>query len=402
MVKQKIGAVFSLLLALTLLIPTGRYFEAKAEEKIMFDEENIVLSFGVLSDVHICEAEFYGEWEQIYYSADKFTAAANFYKEKIGEDNMPIMVLGGDVLDTLATVDGVKAQKVFSACIDSSKTELFLTPGNHDMYYSSSSYVTEHDPTSLYAASTGFSDYNPYAAFFGRLVYQDKSRTSETLIKQGYYHTVVEGYHFLSMVSIAGDPSDLALTWLKNEMRTIREEGNDGKPVFVVSHVPVTEKTERVLKDYPELVFLTGHTHESVFGDPCVISRPDSFTSVHCGALKTRESSDIPELGMIEIDANNTIRYSTYYMTYTEEGEETPKKRSYTVVEPDGNDHIFRVNERKEVPSAPVISSTPVQEASSAPDVSDPGTSPSAWMGVAVAFGLILLTVVFGLIFRKK
>ena len=113
--KQKIGAVFSLLLVLTLLIPTGRYFEAKAEEKIMFDEENIVLSFGVLSDVHICEAEFYGEWEQIYYSADKFTAAAKFYKEKIGEDKMPIMVLGGDVLDTLATVDGVMAQMVFSA-----------------------------------------------------------------------------------------------------------------------------------------------------------------------------------------------------------------------------------------------------------------------------------------------
>ena len=133
-----------------------------------------------------------------------------------------------------------------------------------------------------------------------------------------------------------------------------------------------------------------------------MISRPDSFTSVHCGALKTRESSDIPELGMIEIDANDTVRYSTYYMTFTEEGDAEPKKRTYTVVEPDGNDHVFRVNERKEVSSAPAISSTPVQEASSVPDVSDPGTSPSAWMGVAVAFALILLTVVFGLIFRKK
>ena len=36
MVKQKIGAWFSLLLVLTLLIPTGRYFEAKAEERIVF------------------------------------------------------------------------------------------------------------------------------------------------------------------------------------------------------------------------------------------------------------------------------------------------------------------------------------------------------------------------------
>ncbi len=166
-VKQKIGALFSLLLVLTLLIPTGRYFEAKAEEKIMFDEENIVLSFGVLSDVHMCEAEFYGEWEQIHYSADKFTAAANFYKEKIGEDNMPIMILGGDVADTLTTVDLQMAQKVFSAAVDSSKTELFLTPGNHDLYYSSASYVKEHDPKSLYATKNGFSSYNPYAAFMG-------------------------------------------------------------------------------------------------------------------------------------------------------------------------------------------------------------------------------------------
>ncbi|MBP1576271.1 MAG: metallophosphoesterase, partial [Oscillospiraceae bacterium] len=299
-----------------------------------------------------------------------------FYKEKIGEDKMPIMVLGGDVADTLTTVDLQMAQKVFSAAVDSSKTELFLTPGNHDLYYSSASYVKKYDPKSLYSSKNGFSNYNPYAAFLGDLVYQDTSRTSEALLKQGYYHTVVRGYHFLSMVCISGDPTDAALTWVKNEMKTIREEGNGNKPVFVVTHSSVTEKTEKVLKDYPELVFLTGHTHASVFGRACVKQRANSFTSVHCGDLKT---VNFPELGMIEIDANDTIRYSTYYMTFTEEGEETPKKRSYTVVEPDGNDHIFRVNERKEVSSKPTETSKPAEtskpgEVSSKPtETSKPG-----------------------------
>ncbi|HAY96766.1 MAG TPA: hypothetical protein DCY23_00225, partial [Ruminococcaceae bacterium] len=61
---------------------------AAESEALSFDEKNIALSFGVLSDVHICRAEFYGEWEQIRYSEDKFVTAVNFLKNDIGEKNM--------------------------------------------------------------------------------------------------------------------------------------------------------------------------------------------------------------------------------------------------------------------------------------------------------------------------
>ncbi len=97
---------------------------AAESEALSFDEKNIALSFGVLSDVHICRAEFYGEWEQIHYSEDKFVTAVNFLKNDIGEKNMKALVIGGDVADTLGPVDMEKTYEVLKKCVDPKKPRL--------------------------------------------------------------------------------------------------------------------------------------------------------------------------------------------------------------------------------------------------------------------------------------
>ena len=322
---------------------------AAESEALSFDEKNIALSFGVLSDVHICRAEFYGEWEQIHYSEDKFVTAVNFLKNDIGEKNMKALVIGGDVADTLGPVDMEKTYEVLKKCVDPEKTEVIATPGNHDVYYSTVSYLLQHDPQNPLAGKNGFVEYNLFAEKLGDYVYRDKSLTSGMDLIQGYYHTVKNGFHFLSMVCISGDPSEAALDWTKKQLDIIRDSGNKGKPVFVVSHAPVTEKTVQALKDYPEIVFLTGHTHGTVNGE-CVTQYQDSFTAVHCGALK----NSTPEFGKIEVDKNGVIRYSTYYMTYTETADEAAgyPDRTYTVTPFNGGEHIFTVNKGKSTEAA--------------------------------------------------
>lgn len=120
-----------------------------------------------------------------------------------------------------------------------------------------------------------------------------KNRTAVTSIRSDkvYFSTTVKGYHVICMGS-EGDNgcsaiiTDEQIAWLKDELD---KAAKSGKPIFVINHqslnqkhgLPVTwdadessstepweggigdssDKVEKLLKEYKNVLFITGHSH---------------------------------------------------------------------------------------------------------------------------------------------
>lgn len=77
-----------------------------------------------------------------------------------------------------------------------------------------------------------------------------------------------------------------------------------GKPIFVIDHIPALNTTHNsitagsiwkrpVLNKFPQVIHISGHTHNSLFNEQCIWQ--GEYTAVNAGCLKAFFSSDTPE-----------------------------------------------------------------------------------------------------------
>lgn len=256
---------------------------------VTFNENNIISNFYVASDNHLdtndCTTFADGSPQ------DRF----NLFLDYVSATNADAVILTGDMTDWARFDNDAglpKAHKQIGMLKDSldghlaNDKALFFTMGNHDS-----------------SESPGESRVALFNEILGDAYYASDINKAEAEWVKGYRHAKIAGFDYLSVEWNFADEnqniSDEAIAWLGEKLAQITSASDyDGKPIFLVSHVPFNntvdgsnagaetlskQKLFNVLKGYPQLVMLSGHSHDPIGTEKFI--HQDSFT--HIGASTT-------------------------------------------------------------------------------------------------------------------
>lgn len=285
---------FYLGLLVLLVLP----FTVWATSNLQFDEQNIVLRFGAISDTHLTGG------------VDKFEAALKLFYKKAGENKLNALLIAGDLTDSGSATEITAFKKSLDKVeFDKKGTKLIFALGNHDTAFDKLPYNGQ-------AFKKGLGAY----AYEGAL---------EDEIKNGNHHLVVNGYHFIALNTKKYNggcehaPEDLA--WLKN---TLDEAVKDDpyKPIFVATHPLVydtvygslegsywtSSNLGEVLKDYHQVITFGGHLHSPLNDERTIFQR--DFTSLNTASVKyVSLDSVIDGIAPIDLDGGSTPRNCNYF-----------------------------------------------------------------------------------------
>ena len=234
--------------------------EVKTEKPADFEP---MLRFAVCSDVHLSNEES-GE-----KNADRFRklfSVAYDIAAKSDYKRLDAVLVAGDM------TDGGKAEQyeiyrdLAAECVKDG-TELLTVMGNHE-------HIEYRDTSTPEKAVEVFKEY---------------------VSDEVDFHKVIGGYHFIGVSYDASGKEEFKtkLEWLRAELDEAVADTGD-KPIFVVQH-PHPALTvygsvnwanmdiRVVLKDYPQVVDFSGHSHYAA-NDPRSIHQ-STFTAIGCGAI---------------------------------------------------------------------------------------------------------------------
>lgn len=208
-----------------------------------------------------------------------------------------------------------------------------------------------------------------------------------------YSHKVINGYHFICWSSSDGsyDKSYTNKEAVRAELdRAVAEDPE--KPVFVITHVNAydtaygsdewgNEDIYDVLKDYPQAVSISGHSHFSLIDERSIWQR--EFTALTTQSLDYIELESGKYNGSVPMDAyGNTLADKLpgcLYMTIEESRVTLERLEANTgnalkepwVLEAPFNKPVQYTEERKKVNKAPVLDSNLTVKVSDITDVND-------------------------------
>lgn len=295
----------------------------------VFDAGSIVLSLGVVSDVHINP-----QW-----TADKWKSALQQLKAKTLENDsngMAGVLVVGDLIDYPNNNQLSLFKSTLESEIDVTKTPMIYTIGNHDV----PSYAW---------ASTMVSDVAYIRNMFGDNYYlADKDQDMRT--KYETRHCVVGDYHVLTISPngdspIAYDPA--AVSWLDSQLAAITSAEPE-KYVIVLTHPMIkntvygsrlgeeggiwesslphywaTDVLTPVLKKYPQAVVFGGHLHFPL-NDPRSVWQGE-FSVFGCASVRymalengkyedmssatvMKDCNDFSQGNLLQFDASGNMR----------------------------------------------------------------------------------------------
>ncbi|MWV43746.1 hypothetical protein GRF59_08855 [Paenibacillus sp. HJL G12] len=111
----------------------------------------------------------------------------------------------------------------------------------------------------------------------------------------GYYEQTIGGYSFFFLNGNNYNSDTAQRNWLKSRLSEITSDpANMNKPIFITLHHPVTgtvmdgQQTSNPnlytdLKDYPEAIVLSGHSHLNINDDRAIHQK--DFTSINLGSM---------------------------------------------------------------------------------------------------------------------
>ncbi|HBH09297.1 MAG TPA: hypothetical protein DDX40_07855 [Rikenellaceae bacterium] len=294
-----------------------------------FDPGNIVLSLGVVSDVHINP-----QW-----TADKWKSALWQLKSKALESDpngMAGVLVVGDLIDQPSNNQLSLFKSTLESEIDVTKTPMIYTIGNHDV------------PNYAWAASM-VSDVAYMRNMFGDKYFQtDQDQDMRT--KYEARHCVIGDYHILTISPngdspIAYDPT--AVTWLDNQLAAITSAEPE-KYIIVLTHPMIkntvygsrlgeeggiwestlphywaTDALTPVLRKYPQTVVFGGHLHFPL-NDPRSVWQGD-FSVFGCASVRymalengkyedmssatvMKDCNEFSQGNMLQFDASGNMR----------------------------------------------------------------------------------------------
>lgn len=282
-----------------------------------FDENNIVLSFSAMSDIH----QQMGKTE---YS-EKLKNALDFSKQLNGGKNLDLALFAGDLTEETwqkqnqtynenynGDIEMLKATLDESLNLD--ETAVFYALGNHDTDPKNFGSEYMNKMPELFVKTLG----EKYFAF----------DSDYSMPEIGLRHLELKGYHFLAVQpntywSLHGYSKE-TLDWLDLKLLEITSS-EPNKYVFVTAHPPIygtvfgsyasdwaDADISSVLQKYPQVIYFSGHIH-NVLQDEMQISQNGSFTAVDCGSVKyTEVMNDINDSRNTSFDNNIGTRIQDF------------------------------------------------------------------------------------------
>lgn len=302
----------------------------------VFNANDIVLSLGVVSDVHVNP-----QW-----TADKWKSALQQLKAKALENDsngMAGVLVVGDLIDgskyySEASFDN--QLKLFKSTLESeidvTKSPMVYTIGNHDV------------PNYAWA-STMVSDVAYIRTVLGDQYFQ-ADIDQDARLKYEARHCVIGDYHILCVSPNGDQPivyDPTVVTWLDNQLAAITsaepekyvivlthpmikntvygsrlgEEG--GIWESTLSHYWATDALTPVLKKYPQVIVFGGHLHFPL-NDPRSVWQGD-FTVFGCGSVRymaiengkyedmsgatvMKDRNDFSQGNLLQFDSNGNMR----------------------------------------------------------------------------------------------
>lgn len=255
--------------------------DAQAAPEGGFDENNVVMSFGALSDVHI------GYGLNDHYLVNALTQI----KEQYSPD---AILFAGDLTQTGIESEAHHLIRTIEKVCDPAETAIFMSYGNHDtnMFRGVDKKLDE----------LGF--YNAFYAENPDIYKYDIGDIDQ--IKAGNRHMRIKGsdgknYDFVAFqynrYGSVNAMSDETAEWLDDTLTAITAENPD-RYVFVTGHAPAantaigtfsvatsvlgSEQADDIMKKYPQVIYLSGHTHFSLVEDLSI--NQTTYTQLNVGA----------------------------------------------------------------------------------------------------------------------
>ncbi len=292
-------------------------------QNIEFDENNVVLSFAIMSDIHI--------------ASDTDTAAADKYKKavdlavKYSNNDLDLVMIAGDLVQNLmyddkaeTAIKEIDAFKMFTDQIIPKGVGLLFCTGNHDR--SSKNGYEENFSAAFRSTQADIDRYYSYDV------------VEDCDYSKGLRHAVVNGYHFLSV-----GMHQNYVSYLKPILEKLTAE-DPLKPIFVQYHFPSEDTVfetkysdttkqpamRELLSGYPQVVFFSGHTHSPI-ENPRAIWQGDytaldtasvrelwdeglinGFLKIPVNATHAETRIYAGESTLVQVDKNNNIRFVSY------------------------------------------------------------------------------------------
>lgn len=274
-----------------------------------FDPENIVLSFGALSDIHLNGSEV---------SEKKFkNALAQLQKQaqKDDKDGIDAISIAGDIADTGKKVEISYLKKYFEE--SGLDCELLLTLGNHETY-------GERLKLQNFIDILG-DDYF-------------KADIDKTDISHGSRHCVVNGYHFIYLEPFSYSGlviyDEKTIDWLDKTLKDLTDE-NPNAYIFIFTHPMIyqtcygselgptwyTKDLTETLQKYPQVMTFSGHLHFPINDERSIMQT--KFTSLGCGSVRYLaiergftnangtvpfDAHDVSSGLLVQVDKNGNVR----------------------------------------------------------------------------------------------
>ena len=292
--------------------------------EVNFDEDNIVLSFGAVSDIHITGSATSTDTK-------KYEKALQILKEQAGGTLDAITIAGDFSSDSYNGNIGTAFKTVTDTQLGAD-ANVFFVSGNHD---------AENGGWS--SLSSMFSDLSKYTA----------NDLPSSQHDRGNRHMVINGYHYIGINMMDYWKDGVApfaqqdLDWLEQELAAARADA-PGQPIFVYLHAGVYGTTygselysgffwsssniQSYLAQYPEVVTFSGHVHFPLM-DERTIWQGD-FTALNCGSVQYMaiesgylqsgtqttigQSSSISSGLLVQVDKNNNLKITRLNFTDNE------------------------------------------------------------------------------------
>lgn len=317
---------------------------SKYEDTIqgVFDEQNIVLSFPVFSDIHLSGND---EHEGYFRSHMRFVRAIKYSAQYAVRKHLDLVCVAGD-LGTCTNAPSIvpfgtqrcpgtleeqykiqarrERENLLRGLLDAKPyyEQFFYCLGNHDG-------GGREKTTSCINYLSG-KNYEYFDWFYGGDL--DKEN-----LYIGNRHIKVKGYHFLALTPT---PEESDFAWLKVRLDEILAE-NPAQTIFLLHHFRPRSMTflsdergdeiRNLLEDYPQVIVFGGHTHTYIDFDNALMQSENGFISVDAGSVRylradwvvSKDKKSAPNIKyrdviinstglLVEVDKNGNVRIGRY------------------------------------------------------------------------------------------
>lgn len=270
-------------------------FNFDSSEFDYFDEENVVLSFGAVSDIHLDNAT--------KSPSNMLNNVIDYLEELNGNKPLTSLLIGGDLAENtyqeaVGVYDDFKVVADFMHNrLDPEETSIFYTMGNHDIDPTQTKGSDcDNVPSNYYKLLTA----NGHEGYFKHDVNKDDYIANPDSVT-GNRHAVINGHHFISISpkyfwTPANAFTTETINWLKDTLDEIVEE-DATKPIFITSHSAIANSVrlssneenvysdiESILNNYPQVIYMGGHIHNIITDEYSIEQR--GFTMMDLGSTK--------------------------------------------------------------------------------------------------------------------